>query len=290
MSTALLFSASAAAQDKAAPEAAAAEKAEPGLPTVDELFKKAETTIKGVKDYSGKMIKRERFDDDVEKTIMSFKFQRPFKVYLKFHDPHEGREVIYIPGWNDNELKVHKGSFPDITLNLDPYGGTAMDDNHHPITHFGLENTIKMTGINLRRAQKRGDGEFKVSDGGTMFGKKCWKIDARFPKGGYFTTAKEDETLWDISKRTMMDMFMIMYTNEEFDDPDDPDEGDKVFIPRYYGGRAEFYLDKETGLPVKLSTWDWAGRLYESYEYPEIKLNPGLTKQDFNPDNPKYDF
>jgi hypothetical protein len=147
-----------------------------------------------------------------------------------------------------------------------------------------------MTGINLRRAIKRGDGDFKVSDGGTMFGKKVWKIDARFPKGGYFTTAKEDETLWDISKRTMMDMFMIMYTNEEFDDPDDPDEGDKVFIPRYYGGRAEFYLDKETGLPVKLSTWDWAGRLYECYEYPEIKLNPGLNRQDFNPDNPKYDF
>lgn len=286
-----LLSSVATAQQAPAPEATAKEAPqEPGVPTVEELFKKAEASIAKVKDYSGKMIKYERFDNEVKKAVISFKFQRPFKVYIKFHTPHEGREVIYKPGWNDGEIKVHKGSFPDITVNLDPFGGTAMDDNHHPVTHFGLENTVKMSGLNLSRAIKRKEGEFKVSDGGTLFGKPVWKIEAKFPKGGYFTTAKEDETLWDISKRTKMDMYMILYTNKEFDDPDDPDEGDKVFIPRYYGGRVEFFLDKENALPVKMSTWDWNGKLYESYEYPEIKLHAGLTPMDFNPDNPKYDF
>lgn len=263
---------------------------EQGTPTPEQLLRRAEQTIAKVKDYRGLMIKKERFEEGVETAVMEFKFQKPFKVYVKYRKPHQGREAIYIPGWNDNEVKVHKGSFPDLTVNLDPFGGTAMDGNHHPVTHFGLESTIRISANNLRKAIKRGEGEFKVTDGGMMHGKKVWKIAATFPRGGYHTTAKEDETLWDISKRTGQDMFLIMYTNKEFDDPDDPDEDDKVFIPRYYGGRAEFILDKETGLPVKVSTWDWNGRLYESYEYPELVLNPGLTPKDFDPDNPAYDF
>jgi len=259
-------------------------------PTVEEILSRAEQAIAKVKDYKGKMIKYERFGKKVEKAVMKFKFQRPFKVYVKFIRPHEGREAIYKAGWNDGEVKTHKGDFPDITLNLDPLGGTAMDENHHPITHFGLENTIKISGGNLRKAIKRGEGEFKVVDGGKMFGQEVWKIEAKFPKGGYFIKAKDDETLWDISKRTGQDCYMIMYNNKDYDEPDDVDEDDKVFIPRYYGGKAEFVVSKKTNLPVKASTWDWAGRLYESYEYPKLILNPGLTSQDFNPDNKAYDF
>lgn len=259
-------------------------------PTPEALLHKAEKSIAKIKDYKGLMIKHERFEDGIEKSVMEFKFQRPFKVYVKYRTPHEGREAIYVRGWNDGEVRVHKGSFPDLTVNLDPFGGTAMDGNHHPVTHFGIENTIKISANNLRKAIKRGEGEFKVTDGGMMHGKQVWKIEASFPKGGYYTTAREDETLWNISRRTGQDAFLIMYTNEEFDDLDDPDEDDKVFIPRYYGGRAEFILDKENGLPVKVSTWDWNGRLYESYEYPSLVLNPGLVAKDFDPDNPAYDF
>jgi hypothetical protein len=249
-------------------------------PTVEQILKNAEEAIAKVKDYSGLMI---------EKAIMEFKFSRPFKVYIKYREPHKGREAIYIPGWNDGEVKVHKGSFPDVTMNLDPYGSWAMEGNHHPVTHFGLESTIKISAANLRKALERKEGEFKVTED-TLRGQPVWKIEASFPKGGHFTTAKEDETLWDISKRTGQDMFIIMWANKEFDEPDDPDEGDKVFIPRYYGGRAEFCVSKQTNLPIKASTWDWAGRLYESYEYPELKLDVGLTKNDFDPDNPKYNF
>jgi len=270
-------------------EEAAAEK-ENAVPTVEEILARAEKEIAKVKGYSGRMIKHERFEDGLAKAVMEFKFQRPFKVYIKYIKPHEGREAIYKRDWNDNEVKVHKGDFPDITLNLDPLGGTAMDENHHPITDFGIENTIKISARNLRKALKRKEGDFKVTDGGTMYGQPVWKITARFPKGGHFTTCKEDETLWDIARRTRQDMFLIMFANKDFDDPDDPDEGDKVFIPRYYGGKAEFVVSKKTGLPLKASTWDWRGRLYESYEYPEINYNVGLTPKDFDPDNSAYDF
>ncbi len=265
---------------------------EPGVPTVEELLSKAEVSAKTIEDYTGFMDKQERFLDEMGKLEKTrIKFARPFKVYIKFLNVHNGREAIFVRGRNDNEVKVHKGSFPDFTLNLDPLGDTAMEGNHHPVLHFGLENTIRISAKNLRKALDRKEGEFKVSDGGVVNGRPVWKIEAKLPKGGYFTTAKDDETLWDISRRTGQDMYLIMYTNKDkYDEPDDPDEGDNVFIPRYYGGRSEMLLDKDNYMPVRATTWDWRGRLYETYSYREMKYNVGLTRKDFDPDNKEYDF
>ncbi len=259
-------------------------------PSVEDLLKLAEKSIKEIKDYSGVLRKQEQFGSDVEKAIMEFKFARPFKVYIKFRTPHKGREAIFVRGWNDNEVRTHNGDFPDITLNLDPLGNTAMDENHHPISHFGLNSTIRISAKNLRKAMKRNEGEFKVIDGGTLQGQAVWKIEARFPKGGTFIKAKDDETLWDIGQRTGQDTWVIVTANKEFDEPDDVDEGDKVFIPRYYGGQSELWVNKETGLPVKATTMDWSGRLYESYEYSDMKFNQGMSARDFDPDNSKYNF
>ncbi|MBW1810938.1 MAG: DUF1571 domain-containing protein [Deltaproteobacteria bacterium] len=248
--------------------------------------------MKNLKDYDGEIIRKERMQGKLVKQHNSFKFARPFQVYLGFIKPFKGREVIYRQGWNDGELKVHKGSFPDINLNLDPRGSTAMKRSHHPITEFGFENTIRLISKNLRRAVKNGTGDIRISNGGELFGRKVWKIEVRFPMAGRKITVKEDETLWDVARRTGQDMYWILYSNQNkgWEDPDDVDEGDQVFVPWYYGAKAEFFLDKENGLPVKLVTLDRKGRLYESYEYPRVRLNPGLTAKDFDPDNEQYDF
>jgi outer membrane lipoprotein-sorting protein len=262
------------------------------IPTVDQIIETAEKTLAGTKDYTAKLLRQERFLDGMKNQLNFFKFKKPFSVYLRFIDPFKGREVIFVRGWNDNELKVHKGSFPDITVSLDPKGGTAMERSHHPITQFGFANTLKMAAKNLNLARKRGEGDIKVSDGGVVNGQPVWKIESRFPKGGRFVTAKDDETLWDISKRTGQDMYLLLYANQDrdYDEPDDVDEGDKVFIPRYYGGRTEFYVTKKESIPVRVVIRDWRGRLYEQYDYTEIKRNVGLTRKDFDPDNKAYDF
>jgi hypothetical protein len=261
------------------------------VPTVDELLERAKASIAKVQDYTAQMLKKERFKNGkLLAESVRFKFSRPFKVYIKFLEPHQGREVIYIQGANENRVRVHKGSFPDLTVNLDPRGGMAMEGNHHPVYHFGLENTIKLADHNLKLARKRNEGEFKVSDGGPIGGRPTWKIEVDFPMGGAFTEARKGETLWEIGERVGQDMYLILYVNKKFDDPDDPDEGDKVFIPRYYGKRALFHLDKETHLPLKVQIYDWNGQLYEDFEYRDVKLNPGLSAKDFDSKNPEYNF
>ena len=262
------------------------------IPTVDELLGKAQKTLASTRDYTGMLIRTERIDGKISRQYNKFKFAKPFKVYLGFIRPHKGREVIYVRGWNNGNLKVHNGSFPDLTINLDPRGFLAMRTSHHPITHFGLANIARLAERNLRMARRRGEGEIQVMDGGKLFGRPVWKIDSKLPRGGWFVTAREDETLWDISRRTGQDMHMILICNPDkgYDEADDVDEGDRVFIPRYYGGQSEFYLAKDNGLPTKVVIRDWHGRLYESYEYPELHTNVGLTRKDFDPDNEEYDF
>jgi hypothetical protein len=267
-------------------------RAEEKVPAIEELLQQAENTVKSLKDYQGKILRKERMRGKLVQQYNTFKFARPFQVYLGFIKPFKGREVIFRRGWNEDEIKVHKGSFPDLTVNLDPRGSRAMNRSHHPITDFGFESTIRLMSKNLRRAVKHGEGDVRISDGGELFGRKVWKIEVSFPRKGSLVTVKEDETLWEIARRTGQDMYWILYSNQDkgWEDPDDVDEGDKVYVPGYYGAKAEFFIDKQNGLPVKLVTLDRKGRLYESYEYPEVRLNPGLTAKDFDPDNEEYDF
>jgi hypothetical protein len=261
-------------------------------PTPEELLRRAEATLQRLQDYQGKLLRKELIRGRLVEQFNTFKFARPFQVYLGFIEPFPGREVIYRQRWNDGQLRVHKGSFPDITVSLDPRGATAMKRSHHPITEFGLENTVRLIAVNLRRAIRRGEGDVRISEGGDLFGRQVWKIGVAFPRGGRVVTVGEDETLWDVARRSGQDMYWILHSNLDagYEDPDDVDAGDRVFVPRYYGARAEFFLDKENGLPLRIVTFDRRGRLYESYEYPEICLNPGLSARDFDPDNPAYDF
>jgi outer membrane lipoprotein-sorting protein len=260
------------------------------IPTAEDLFKKAEESVKQYQDYAGTFTKNELFGKELQKHVIQFKFAAPFKVYGKYTEALAGRELMFVRGWNDNEVKAHKGSFPDLTVNLNPEGGMAMEGNHHAITDFGLENMIRISAKNTLRALQKGEGSVKVSDGGTLNGQAVWKVEASYPKGGYNVTAKDDETLFHIARRTGQDMYVIKHYNPKYEDPDDVSEGDQVFIPNYYAGKSEYYFAKDNFMLIKVVSWDHNGRLYETYEFTNLKFNVGLTSQDFNPDNKSYNF
>jgi len=269
-------------------KAGASQSAE--IARVEALLDKAFDAIARVQDYTGTIVKRERFGDRVTTERLVFKFARPFKVYVKRIEPTEGQEAIYIEGWNGNKMRAHLGKFPDITANINPRGRRAMKGNHHPITSFGLERELEITAYNIQRAIRRGDSTLEVSSGGTLFGEPVSKIDVIYAKGGRLVTVKKNENLWELGDRVGQDMFVIMHHNEDIDSPNDVDEGDEVFVPNHYAGRGEYFIGDETGMLLKASSWDHMGRLYESYGYPELQLNPGLTAKDFDPDNEEYDF
>ena len=84
----------------------------------------------------------------------------------------------------------------------------------------------------------------------------------------------------------------IRYTGEERLD------GSKVWVlegcfPKnqgYYAKSVVLYIDQTLGLPVKVTIYDESDALTEEYMFHQLSINVGLTDQDFDPDNPDYNF
>jgi len=105
--------------------------------------------VKKLDGYTATFIKQEQLKKGKPLTqqVMQLKLRRqPFSVYLKFTDPHEGREVIYVEGRNKGKLLVHEPSgLASLagTISLAPTGDRAMEENRYPVTMLGLEKLLE---------------------------------------------------------------------------------------------------------------------------------------------------
>lgn len=257
---------------------------------VEALLDDAFHAIAGIRDYRGVLRKKELFKNKLIEQRIAFKFSRSFRVYLRYLEPHPGREVIYVQGENQNRLRAHRGSGLDVTASLKPRGRMAMAEGHHPVTQFGIGRMLELAARDIRKAIQRGDATPHLSDGGIVNGEPTWRIDLRSPPAGRKVIARRGETLWDIAARTKQDMYVILHHNEEIDSPRDVRPGQEVFIPHYYASRGQYFISKRTYMLIKLVLWDHKGALYESYEYRKLELNPGLNERDFDHRNEEYNF
>jgi hypothetical protein len=257
---------------------------------IEALLERSANAMAAVYDYRGTLVKRELFGDELVEQTIEFKFSRPFKVYVKYIEPHAGREGIYVRGVNRDRLRAHKGSIPDVAVSLSPLGRVAMEDNHHPITSFGVERMLEVGTRNIRKAIERGDATLSLSDGGVVNGEPTWRIYVESRPGGHYVRARHAEDLWELATRVGQDMYVILHHNDEIDSPTDVSEGQRVFVPHYYARRGEYFIGKRTLMMLKAKSWDYRGNLYESYEYPVLELNPGLSERDFDHRHKDYDF
>ena len=257
---------------------------------VQEALRTAQEALSRVQDYTGLLIMQERFAEWVLTRTMEFKVQRPFAVYAKLLEPNKGREFIFRPGWNQERLRVHNGSFPDITLNLDPFGNRAMAYNHHPLHEFGLENALRFLTQNFQRALADPACSIAPVQQASVFDEPVLRLEMHCPRSGRFVTADSD-TAWTLARKTGQDMYVLLYNNPQLrGGPNEVIRAAPVFVPDYYGGRLEAYFHSDTALLRKLVVYDFQGQIYESYEFPRLRTNVGLGPRDFDADNPDYDF
>jgi outer membrane lipoprotein-sorting protein len=257
---------------------------------INALLDQSFNALAAVHDYRGTLVKQELFGDELIKERIEFKFSRPFKVYVKYITPHAGREGIFVRGSHGNRVRAHKGSVPDFSFSFSPFGRIPMQNNHHPITSFGLESMLQVTAINIRKVIAQGDALLSISHDGVVGGEPAWRIDLKSKSGGRYVTARRFEDLWDLAKRAGQNMYVILHHNEDIDSPRDIRQGQRVFVPRHYAGRGQYFFSKRTYMMMKAMSWDHDGKLYESYEFTELELNPGLTERDFDHRNRDYDF
>ena len=253
-----------------------------------------EKAAAGTHDYTMTLVKRELFGTELsrEETIV-VKWQRPQKIYLhETAGPREGREILYARGWNKERIRVHKGSFPDLKLNLDPHGNLAMAHAHHPVPEVSLPRLVELVLDNVRRAQARNVGSLTYGGRENVFDRPVLRFEATAPSTGRTPTLDKGQTLWDIARATGQSMYVVLHANRArgWWQADSPKRGDAVIVPEFYAGRLVLWVDEELRLPLQIDLYDHEGNLYEHYEHRDLKVNVGLTDADFDPKNRAYRF
>ena len=177
----------------------------------------------------------------------------PTSVYLKFHQPAQGREAIYIAGRHGGKVLAHDvglNKFLAGTLQLEPTSARAMEECRHPITEAGI-------GPLLDTLAKRWASELTADESQIVFqpdmlvGKdRCSMIESTHPRQG----------------------------------PGFLHHKVRVFIDDSLGLPVRF----EAYDWPKASQRE--PELTEEYTYGELKLNVGLTGHDFDVANSAYAF
>lgn len=236
---------------------------------LDRAVTMAEEALKKMRaevyDYTAIMAKREQINGVVGSTnFMNVKVRcprtanngqaTPFSIYMKFLKPKDaaGREVIWIEGENDGKLIAHEGSglIAMRRFYLDPTGFIAMKGQRYPITDAGLENMVVKLIEKAERDRDAGPCEVNYREGAKINKRPCTMIE------------------------------LIHH---------DPNAG-------YEFHKAQVFLDNELNLPVRYVAYDFPEaegekpKLIEEYTYYNVKVNVGLTDEDFSPENKKYKF
>ncbi len=229
--------------------------------TIEYAAEHEEFIRKNVRDYSCRLIKRERIDgklQDYQFMITQVRceqrsdgeVEKPLAVFMQYLAPSrfKDRRILYIEGENDGKMLVRKGgigSFKYVKLKIDPTGKVARRESNYPITDIGFDKI-------LRRLTQLAEDDIRNDPTG-----ENTQVDR-------FRNAKVNDRICT--------HIQIVH----------PERGDGIQFHK-----ASLYIDNELDVPIRLVVFDWpleeGGKsvLLEEYTYVGLKLNIGLTNADF---------
>jgi hypothetical protein len=219
-----------------------------------------------INDYTALLVKRELVDGVLpehqfmhakvrNRKVVDGKVVQPLSVYLKYLKPStvKGREVIYVEGRNKNYLTAHEGGFKGRflpTVTIPPDGMIAMRGQRYPITEIGIENLIVQLLDRGQTAKKFEDAQCEFRKNARIKDRACTVFQITLP-----------------TKR-----------------------------PELMFHQAQVFIDDELNVPVRYIAYDWPRtegaplQILEEYNYLNLKVNVGLTDDDFDPNNKAYNF
>jgi LysM repeat protein len=247
--------------------------------------------IDGLVTVSGRMKRTERINGAIESGDLRFKVNvKPLKVYLYNLVPHEGTELLYVPGWNDGKAYIHPNQFPWISLSLDTYGGQMLDDQHHHVSSTGFGTVRRILRGFLSKPVE--DAQKRL----TYVGQDKWLgkpvdvfkiVNADYQIKKY--TVQPGEDLLKIDAKLSVPSYKLLELNPECDDFFDVTAGQVIKVPSDYGKEIVLMVDPVSHLPIVHIIMDDKG-LFEKYEITELKVNPRFSTMEFSDDNEAYNF
>lgn len=267
------------------------------IPTVEKM----EQSWAEVTDYTAVLLKTERFiDGAITEERGNVKFRKPNQLYLHvIEGANEGAELLFPKPETDTVILGRPGGVSGAVAgflvnvpavgNLIPYefdleDGRLTDGQHHPLPDSTLAGMTRLVSTNLRTAARHLEGSMCFHGTEIVDGQPATKIEAHFPaEAGFWHIVSEGETVWTLGKDYEQDRYVIQYNNPSIDPENPLQPGERIFIPRYYAPRAMLWISNTNYLPVKLQMFDVEERLYESYVNTDLRIDVGLTDEDFDP-------
>jgi hypothetical protein len=232
---------------------------DPAIKIAEEGLHRIKTTVV---DYTCTIVKQERINGELtpaEHMRAEIRNRKngethpaqPLSVYLNFLKPDEiqGREVMYVEGINDSKMVAHEAKgvkkiFGNVWLN--PDGIIAMQGQRYPITEIGIENLVDKL-IERATRDRKADPEglttqVRFIEGAKINGRSCMVIEVTHP----------------------------------------------VQLPHYDFHVARVFIDDQLQVPVRYAAYTWPKtpggqpELDEAYTYLDLKLNVGLSENDFD--------
>ena len=210
-------------------------------------------TIERLDDYTATLVRRERIRGVLggyEYTFIKIR-HRPFSVYVRFEAPEKVRgQEVVYISGRNRGHLLAHRARMPATVALLPGGMIAMSNRHYPLTEIGLVNLV-------RRLVEVGRDDLQFGE--------C--------EVQYFTTAKLDGrpcTVVQVVHPVPRDAFRFHL--------------------------VRIFVDDALRMPTRYESYDWPRqpggepRLIEEYTYLDLKLNVGLTDEDFSVKNPAYGF
>jgi Protein of unknown function (DUF1571) len=203
-----------------------------------------------VRDYTCTLQSQERVRGVLlDENVMLLKMRtEPFSVYMRWLAPAKSRnqEVCFVLGRNNNKMRVHStvvGKGKFLGfVSVDPTDPRVTEHSRHTIYEAGLGNLIEQTIKHWEMENKLGKTQVKIEEY-TYNNRRAIRIET-----------KRAERLQS-----------------------------------FYCYRSILYVDAETKLPLRTENYDWPrpggppeGDLLEMFSYIDLRLNVGLTDQDFN--------
>jgi outer membrane lipoprotein-sorting protein len=123
----------------------------------------------------------------------------------------------------------------------------------------------------------------------TYDSRKCWNVtltNKEYAIESY--TVKAGEDIIKIARKLRLDEYSLLELNgiKNFDDVK---AGQTIKVPNSLCKKIEMYIDKENYLPLYQKLFDDKG-LMATYEYTNLKINPGFKAEEFTTDYSEYDF
>jgi hypothetical protein len=203
-----------------------------------------------VKDYTCMLQSRERVRGRLlDENVMMVKMRtEPFSIYMRWLAPNDckDQEVCFVLGRNSNKMHVRSRTLGKGKFAgwmwIDPNDARVMEYSRHTIYEAGLGNLIEQTIKHWNMEKQLGKTEVKTAEY-TCNNRRAIRIE---------TTRTERSQ-------------------------------------QFYCYRSVLYVDAETKMPLRTENYDWPraggpaeGELLEMFSYFDLRLNVGLTEQDFN--------